>query len=280
MSSTLPPPVAHFLAGFSPEGERVWGQVRIRRGPDGYELRHVLDRVVADGALRVVSVAELRSLAACTASGAFRPLKSAPTLRSGWRCVARGDEELETALAHLYPGTLADARAWSAGLAAPTNWSEFAAMQVGRARGLARLEPAAFRPAVEAGCSASVCLKRRLWAGPGVEPEPESGMDGNKSQLPCLEPCALFAAFARACLANADALTVPVQIAPEDLATIAAALRHALEHPPAGLREGSFSEPLNPRRLLRVLAVHEAAWHRAEALSSAPASPSTLSSDE
>src|SRR5215813_5248562 len=68
--------------------EFVLAQVCIRRTGLSYDLRHIEDRTRAPESLRLVPLSELRVIGQFTASGAFRPLKSAPTLQTGWRAVA------------------------------------------------------------------------------------------------------------------------------------------------------------------------------------------------
>src|SRR5262245_56701409 len=87
--------------------EFVIGQVRIRRREPGYELQHVADDEKG-GELKEVSPEGAREIAQFTEAGVFRPLKSAPTLRRGWRIMAGSDGALGTALDRLYPGAIAD----------------------------------------------------------------------------------------------------------------------------------------------------------------------------
>ena len=101
----------------------TWGQVHIRRINDGrFELRHVVDAEANADALGQVQTADLRSLTETNALGQFRPLKAAPHLRSGWRCVVNDLTGLETALRHLYPGSVADWHALELGQAQPTSY--------------------------------------------------------------------------------------------------------------------------------------------------------------
>jgi hypothetical protein len=86
--------------------EQVFGQVLVSRSGTGFELRHVEDRTVEG--LNRCSVKELRAVAQFTTGGAFRPLKSAPTLRRGWLWAAPDPSALAQALDTLYPGALAD----------------------------------------------------------------------------------------------------------------------------------------------------------------------------
>src|SRR5262245_48920645 len=126
------PALEAFVAILGPE--LVFGQVCIRTADTGYELRHVADRDEAPSNLRPVAVEDLRALAQSTKEGAFRPLKSAPNLQSGWLTSIRNTAELGRALNHLYPGAIAD---WYAARGKPpptTDYREFTARQTGMYR--------------------------------------------------------------------------------------------------------------------------------------------------
>lgn len=258
-----------FLATF--QEERVWGQAWFRRRPvggAGFEVRHVVDRSAAVEQLRLLPLKELRAVAQSTPEGRYRPLKGALNLPSGWRCVLWDDAELMEAVHHLYPGSMADA--WEAskpGFVA-VDFAAVAERQMGRAKVLTRLTGRSLQAAVEAGCGVGACLKRRLWTGVGLAVDEAE----KKSAIPCLEPCPLFLGFARTCAEIEQESTLAVEFAPDDLATLAAALRHALEHPPKGLREGEMASPLHPWRVSRVLA-------RYPALGSSGAPPSRMSDE-
>src|SRR6266540_419759 len=106
MIAVANPALEKFLAQLG--RELLLAQLLIRRLDAGYELRHETDRAAAPEGLRLVTVAELRTLAQFTADRAFRPLKSAPNLPAGWRAVATTDAALQEAVEHLYPGAIAD----------------------------------------------------------------------------------------------------------------------------------------------------------------------------
>src|SRR2546425_2110821 len=100
VTSTNHPALQAFLAQIG--RELVLAQALIRRVEPGYELRHVADRNSVANALRELRLTDLRALAQFTASGAFRPLKAAPSLPAGWLLRVDGDAALETALNQLY----------------------------------------------------------------------------------------------------------------------------------------------------------------------------------
>ena len=185
------PALAAFVSHLA--GEEVLAQVILCRAGSGFELRHVADRQAAEAALRIVPTDELRALARLTAAGEFRPLKSAPNLRSGWRAVVKDASGLGFALDQLYPGAVAD---WFAacGEAPPvTSFRQFTLRQSGIYRITTTLDDALGARVIRECCDAARCLKRRLWSIAGLAADPASG----KSIIPCLEPCAVLLDRAR-----------------------------------------------------------------------------------
>jgi hypothetical protein len=229
--------------------EFVLAQVCIRRAGHAYDLRHVEDRATAPESLRLVALSELRAIAQLTASGVFRPLKSAPTLQSGWRAVAPGDAELEGALDQLYPGAIADWYAAQTRPAPVTDFREFTVRQTGMYRVTTLLNDEQAARVVRACCPRHFCLKRRLWTLPGLERDAETA----KSAIPCLEPCAVLLEFARACLRMEQEEAVQVALSPADLETVLAALDLEPADSSDSEREADFNSPSNPRRRQWVL---------------------------
>ncbi len=192
------PALKAFVAKIAPE--LVVAQVLILRRGTGYELRHVQDRDVAADLLKPLPLAEARAWAQFNAAGAFRPLKSAPDLRRGWRLNAANDAELETALTHLYPGAVADWFAAQAANPPVTNYREYTGRQSGMYRITTMLTDAQVAEVIGATCAKSHCLKRRLWTVPGTPPDEAAA----KSIIPCLEPCAVLMESARKALRAAQ----------------------------------------------------------------------------
>ena len=238
------PALAAFCADLA--AERVLAQVRVRREAAGFELRHVNDREAASESLRAVAVTELRSLTNHTASGAFRPIKAAPNLRAGWRCVAASEAELEVALNQLYPGAVADWFAAQQSAPPVTHYREFTARQSGMYRITTMLTDAQAGKVTGVCCDARFCLKRRLWTVEGLAPDPADA----KSLIPCLEPCAVLLEFARKAVRIEQEENKPsLTLAPSEIASLLAALETSLSQPPTGQREADFSAADNPRRL-------------------------------
>jgi sirohydrochlorin cobaltochelatase len=182
--------------------EVLLAQVLIRRSNSGYELRHVEDRDVPAETLRTLQPAEARALAQFTAAREFRPLKAAPTLAKGWRIRAANDPDLELALNGLYPGALADWHAAQTPNPPLTDYRVFTGRQSGMYRITAKLTDAQAAGVILQGCNATHCLKRRLWTVAGLEPDPA----GQKSLIPCLEPCAVLLELARKAARNGQEL--------------------------------------------------------------------------
>lgn len=242
MTNVSNPALATFVTHW--RDEVTLAQVLIRRAAAGYELRHVADREAAPDSLSLLKCSELRALAQTTAEGAFRPLKSAPNLRAGWRSLPATDAELEAALQQLYPGALAD---WFAAQSSPspvTDYRAFTGRQTGMYRITAMLDDAQATFAIGACCDRRFCLKQRCWTVAGLEPDGVT----EKSLIPCLEPCAVLLEFARKAMRLLQEDKVRVELAPDELATLRAALEAAAIHPVTG-READFGNPLNPRRL-------------------------------
>jgi hypothetical protein len=223
------PDLLAFLAAW--DTEIVFGQVVVRRLVSGFELRHLSDRAAAPETLAILVGIELRNWAQSAAGGAFRPLKSAPNLRAGWRAVAADGAALELLLHYLYPGALADWFAAQSPHPPITSYREFTARQTGMYRITTMLPDAVAGAAIRACCHADFCLKRRLWTVEGLASEEA----GQKSVIPCLAPCALMLEFAR------------------KVARLEQNLPPPSEEPLPEVAESNFDAPNNPRRARFVL---------------------------
>lgn len=247
MERFLNPALQAFLAQIA--DELVLAQVLIRRKDGGFELRHIADRFASESKLKPVQCEDARSLAQFTVDGAFRPLKSAPNLQSGWRMCLRNEADLEFALNQLYPGAIADLFAAQSSRPPVTDFRTFIARQTGMYRITQKLSDAQAGDAIRAGCHARFCLKRRLWSVGGLAPDEAS----TKSLIPCLEPCPLLLEFTRKSMRIEQEKKVDLSITPSDAAVIVHALEHALQNPDASIREADFSRQDNPRRIQLVL---------------------------
>ncbi len=231
MTAVTHPALQRFVAQIGEE--LTLGQVFIRPTERGYELRLESDRPCAPEDLRLVPLTELRALAQCTAHGAFRPLKSAPDLQSGWRSLAASDLDLEQALNQLYPGAVAD---WDAAQTRPPPVTNYRATTL--------LDDAQAAQAIRACCHRRFCLKRRLWTVAGLAVDEAT----EKSLIPCLEPCAVLLELARKAQRIQQQEKVEVGLSLGELETLQAALEAGFtEAAPSG-RVADFHAPANPRR--------------------------------
>jgi hypothetical protein len=229
--------------------ELVFAQTVIRRHGNGFEFRHIADTGRSAESLRLLSVPALREWAQSSAQGNFRPLKSAPNLRPGWRTLVNTPAELDAALNNLYPGGIADWYAARSPFPPVTNYREFTNRQTGMYRITTMLSDRQAADVIRACCHPRFCLKRRLWTINGLEPDkPEQ-----KSLLPCLEPCPVLLEFARKAMRLEQEERATSPASSSELQSITTALENAIAHPDPTLREADFQAAKNPRRLQLVL---------------------------
>jgi hypothetical protein len=181
---------------------REWGQLRIttelesaETGDRVYELRHTDDTDHGVGELeRHDEPRDARELSTADESGRYRPLKTAPSLRTGWVFPALSSRELVDAVEFFYPATIAN---WHRELRDELDvdhWLETADRQTGIYDVIDELPREAVEWMAEACCVDSQCLRRREWQyeeGDDLDP------DGGDGPFPCREPCSLVVAAAR-----------------------------------------------------------------------------------
>jgi sirohydrochlorin cobaltochelatase len=97
-------------------------------------------------------------------AGNYRPLKTAPSLRRGWRLQLATAEELQRALDYFYPGRLAVFAAWKSGQLKRTPLRETLDRQSGMYRAAAKISDAQIDDLVSNFCrSDGGCLRTILW---------------------------------------------------------------------------------------------------------------------
>lgn len=178
-----------------------WGQLRIEVTLDSdgrrrYRLTHADD--TGENVTAYDNPREARELATYTDDGTYRPLKTAPTLRTGWEFAGLGPAELVETVDFFYPATVANWHQERSGTLDVTHWRETMERQTGmygvietwdRGEGHEHVEWVA-----ESCCQDSQCLKRRVWQ---YDDETELATPGGDGVFPCREPCSLVVTAAR-----------------------------------------------------------------------------------
>jgi sirohydrochlorin cobaltochelatase len=142
-------------------------------------------------------------------AGKFRPLRTAPNFRHGWRLELVDLEELRMALNHFYPGRLAVLTAWTENRLSTTSLRETLDRQSGMYRIAAKISDEQIDEVVGNFCkSDGGCLRTILWKRdasgtiPSTKLPPEkfdsghdqTGRGENTIPLLCQEACNLLVA--------------------------------------------------------------------------------------
>jgi hypothetical protein len=187
------------------EGEgvaRSWGQLRLeaRLGEDGrrhYAIRHEADADVPPSELdRYDDPLAARELVKLDDRGRYRPLKTAPTLPTGWTYPDLDGRELVRTVDFVYPATIANWHRENEGALDVTHFREAAERQTGIYDIVDELSVGEVEAAAETCCVDSQCLKRRMWDEDEDE-ETELDVPRGDGEFPCREPCSLLITAAR-----------------------------------------------------------------------------------
>jgi hypothetical protein len=184
--------------------EASWGElaIEVTLGDDGYRtyaVRHADDTDRTYGTLDVYAdPLDARELVKYDDRGRYRPLKTAPTLQTGWAFVDLDGRSLVRGVDVIYPATVTNWHLEREGDLDVSHWRETMERQTGiygvvetwdRGEGNEHVNWVA-----EACCVDSQCLKRREW---GYDDETDLDVDGGDGEFPCREPCSLVVAAAR-----------------------------------------------------------------------------------
>ena len=145
--------------------EFVLGQIRVTPLDAGYELRHRDDAGLAPEVLTPHRDPEdAAALALYDDAGAYRPLKTAPNLRHGWRLVVPDARSLRLALDLFYPARLGAWERFQRGTLAVTPLRETLDRQTGMYRVAGKLTHEQADTLVGRFCrSDGGCLRTILW---------------------------------------------------------------------------------------------------------------------
>jgi hypothetical protein len=177
-----------------------WGQLRIvaTLGEDGERLYHLRHHADADAPLTDLEVhtdpLDARRLTKFDDRGRYRPLKTAPSLPTGWAFTDLRAGDLLSAMDAIYPATVENWHREQEGELDVTHWSETAERQTGIYGIIDELDREGVEWVAEACCVDSQCLKRREWQFAEGD---ELSADGGTGVFACREPCSLVVAAAR-----------------------------------------------------------------------------------
>ena len=182
------------------------GQIAIQKTDRGFTLFH-RDDGSADRLQIFRRPEDALEIARYDDAGNYRPLKTAPNLRRGWRLEVGDLGELRRALDHFYPGRLAMLAAWQENRLATTPLREILNRQSGMYRVAANISDEQIGDVVGRFCrSDGGCLRTILWKRdqqgvvPSTELPPEkfdpahdqTGRGERAVPLLCQEPCNLL----------------------------------------------------------------------------------------
>jgi len=139
------------------------GQILVQESGDNFVLSH-RDDDPRNPSATFRNPDDAIEIAKYDDAGNYRPLKTAPNLRHGWRMELGTDEELKRALDHFYPGRLAVFVAWKTGHLRTTPVRETLERQSGMYRIAAKISDAQVDDLVASFCrSNDGCLRTILW---------------------------------------------------------------------------------------------------------------------
>jgi sirohydrochlorin cobaltochelatase len=145
-----------------------FGQILIHKEKDGgFVLSHRDDQML-DRLQTFRNAEDAIEIAKYDDTGNYRPLKTAPNLRRGWRLELDTLEELRRALDYFYPGRLAVFAAWKSGKLRTTPLRETLNRQSGMYRVAAKISDPQIDDLVVDFCrSNGGCLRTILWKRDG-----------------------------------------------------------------------------------------------------------------
>jgi len=190
--------ILDFLAEVIARGPSTIGQIRVNAG---FSLHHVEDH--GKGDLRVFHTpGDARRLAIYDDAGVYRPLKTAPNLRRGWRLDLPDLADVRLALDYFYPAALGTLVSHAAGEVLPVPMRDTLARQTGMYRVVGKLTDGQAIDLVARTCThAGGCLRQILWPiAPGLATPDQGALPLScEGGLPiyCVEACNLLVAAGR-----------------------------------------------------------------------------------
>ena len=237
--------------------ERAWGDLRITatvtdRGERRYDVRHADDAGTPVAALGAYDdPLDAREIVKHDAKGRYRPLKTAPTLKSGWVFPDLTPRDAYETVETVYPATVANWYREREGELDVTHWRETMERQSGiygvvqtwdRGEGYEHVNWVA-----EACCDDSQCLKRREWA---YDDDTDLDVDGGDGAFPCREPCSVVVSAARKWtrLESEQPRTYEFELTPSEKEGVEAIIDAVADGRIDEIREADTKDPANRYR--------------------------------
>jgi sirohydrochlorin cobaltochelatase len=159
----MPNSIVHGFEGV-PTAPFCFGQVLVQQTEPGALVLSHRDEASLNMLQRYRDAEDAIEIAKHDDAGNYRPLKTAPNLRHGWRLELATIEELRRALDYFYPGRLAVFAAWKSGCFKTTALRETLDRQSGMYRVAAKISDPQINALVADFCrSDSGCLRTILW---------------------------------------------------------------------------------------------------------------------
>src|SRR2546429_10006203 len=141
-----------------------FGQILVRKTSTGEFVLSHRDEEAADQLKLFRNAEDAIEIAKYDDTGNYRPLKTAPNLRHGWRLELDTLEELQRALDYFYPGRLAVFNVWKMGRLQTKPLRETLDRQSGMNRVAAKISDSQSDDVVAGFCQSNGgCLRTILW---------------------------------------------------------------------------------------------------------------------
>jgi sirohydrochlorin cobaltochelatase len=221
------PRIRQALERWLAQGRDVIGQVKIGPNTSGYVLKHLEDAGMPDVSLtRYSQATDARDIARYDAEGRFRSLKTAPTLKRGWRLELPDLEAVHLALDFFYPAALGKALAYEHGGPDAIPLRSLLGRQTGMYRFANKISDEQANQIIACCCdTATRCLRRIVFplsetdalSGPSVtklaEPAGHAPGAGEYIPLICMEACTHVVSEARkVARENADSVKLVANV--------------------------------------------------------------------
>ncbi len=234
--------------------DREWGQLAITTtiavdGTRHYEVRHADDNDAEATALTThTNPFDARDIGTLDEKDRYRPLRTAPSLKSGWIFPDLSANEVYEAVEAFYPATVINWYREGRGELDIDHWRDEQDRQSGIYNLITVLPDEAVDWAAAACCDDSQCLKRREWQLSEDEPLDADGGDG---VFPCRGPCSMVVAAGRewAKLERQDTQTYEFELTPSEKEQIEEIIDAVADDEIDDIREADVSKEANRWRV-------------------------------